>query len=315
MPVSDEYLEYPRRAYGYDQERYPWRPVDARRPLALPGGAAVACMIVVPVEFHMLNPKGAPFRHPGAMVTPYPDLRHYTSRDYGNRVGIFRILRELKSAGLRATVPINACLLPKLGPLIEALVEDGHEVAAYGVDTDHIHWSGLEAGVERHWVESTRAAFEASGLHPRTWMSPARQQSFETLDLIAEAGFDICLDWEQDSVPTVMKTNTGAVLAVPLSNELDDRVLLNDRRQTETEWVEQILEAVRFTADERPRAGAQVVSFSLTPYISGQPFRIWALRQLLAKLAANADVWTATARDIAEASGVRQAERAAETVG
>jgi len=301
MPVPEDYLVYPRRAYGSDQDRYPWRASGERAPVAWPGQAAVACLIVVPLEFHMLNPQGKPFKHPGAMVTPYPDLRHFTTRDYGNRVGIFRILKELKAAGLKATVPVNAVLLSRVRPLIEALIEDGHEIAAYGVDTDHIHWTGLEPGVERRWVEQTRNAFDQAGLTPRAWMSPARQQSFETLDLIAEAGFDVCLDWEQDSVPVPMTTATRDVLAVPLSNELDDRILLSDRRQTEAEWRDQILAALTFTKDEAPRFGGQVLSFSLTPYVSGQPFRIWALREALAVLGADAAVWSASASQIADA--------------
>ncbi len=301
MPVPDDYLAYPHRAYGADQARYPWRLSIDRAPIAWPAEAAVATMIVVPLEFHMLDPKGAPFKHPGAMVTPYPDLRHFTTRDYGNRVGVFRILTELKRAGLKATFPINAVLLPRIRPVIDALLKDGHEIAAYGWDTDHIHWSGQEAGVERRWVEETRAAFEGIGLCPRTWMSPARQQSFETMDLIAAAGFDICLDWEQDSVPTPMKTAGRDVIGAPLSTELDDRVLLSDRRQTEAEWAEQILEAVRFMAKEGPRFGGQVLGFSLTPYISGQPFRIWALRKVMAQLAQDAAVWSATASEIVEA--------------
>jgi hypothetical protein len=311
MPVPEGYLEYPHRAYGADHERYLWRASVERAPIVWPGQAAVACMIVVPLEFHMLNPRGVPFKHPGAMVTPYPDLRHFTTRDYGNRVGVFRILRELKTAGLKATVPVNAALLPKVRPLIDALLADGHEIAAYGVDTDHIHWSGLEAGVEHQWVETTRAAFDAAGLTPRTWMSPARHQSFETLDIIAEAGFDICLDWEQDSVPVPMKTASSDVLAVPLSTELDDRVLLSDRRQTEAEWVAQILEATRCMKQEAPRFGSQVLGFSLTPYISGQPFRTWALRKAMAELSGDPAVWSATAGEIADAWSARD-QRSAE---
>jgi hypothetical protein len=301
MPVPEDYLVYPHRAYGSDQSRYLWRPSLDRPAITWPGQAAVACLIVVPLEFHMLNPQGKPFKHPGAMGTPYPDLRHFTTRDYGNRVGIFRILKELKTAGLKATVPINAALLPRVRPLIEAIIEDGHEIAAYGLDTDHIHWSGLEVGVERRWIEQTRTAFDHAGLTPRAWMSPARQQSFESLDLIAEAGFDVCLDWEQDSLPVPMKTASRDVLAVPLSSELDDRILLSDRRQTEAEWAEQIIAAMRLTQNEAPSFGGQVLSFSLTPYISGQPFRIWALRQALGVLGADEAVWSASASQIADA--------------
>jgi peptidoglycan/xylan/chitin deacetylase (PgdA/CDA1 family) len=303
MPLPDDYLVYPHRSYGMDQDRYEWRPADLRAPAAWPNGAGVAAMIVVPIEHHSLTPPGKPFKHPGAMVTPYPDLRHYTTRDYGNRVGVFRILDELHRSGLKATFAINALQLERLRPLVEAIGDAGHEIAAYGLSPEHIHWSGLEPGVEAAWAAKVRDRFRAAGLSPRTWLSPARQQSFSTLDLIAAAGFDVCLDWEQDDVPVSMATAAGPVKAVPLSNELDDRTLMIDRRQTEEEWAAQILEARDYLKSGAARFGGRVLGFTLTPYVSGQPFRIHAVRRVLGALAGDNGVWSATAAEVAEAAG------------
>jgi allantoinase len=299
MPLPDDYLKYPHRAYGMDQSLYDWRPATARTPFSWPGGHAVAGVIVVPVEHHMLNPAGKPFKHPGAMVTPYPDLRHFTTRDYGNRVGVFRILDALKAAGLKATFPINGMLLSRARPLVDAILEDGHEIAAYGLDTDRIHWSGLGGEVEAGWIEETLALFRAAGLAPTTWMSPARQQSFLTPELLAKAGFQVCLDWESDEVPLPMTTPSGEVLGVPLSNELDDRTLLLDRRQTEDQWADQVLEAASYLADGADRFGGRVLGFTLTPYVAGQPFRIASLRRLLAGLADDPRIEVRTAAQTA----------------
>jgi hypothetical protein len=301
MTLPDSYLLYPRRAYGMDQDRYDWRSPADRPHCVWPNEASVAVMIVVPIEHHPLDPSGKPFKHPGAMVTPYPDLRHYTSRDYGNRVGVFRILRCLKAAGIKATFPINASQIERLSPLVDAILSDGHEIAAYGMSTNHIHWGGLNPGEERSWVSEVRDIFAGHALTPRTWLSPARHQSFATLDLLKEYGFDICLDWEADTVPLPMRTEQGPVLAIPLSNELDDRSLLIDRRQSEDEWADQVIEAVAYLKGEAPRAGGQVAGFTLTPYVTGQPFRIAALRRLLATLGGDRAVWAATATEIAEA--------------
>jgi allantoinase len=302
MTLPADYLAYPHRKHGMDQDRYGWRLSIDRPKIAWPHGKQVAAMIVAPLELHMLNPSGKPFKHPGAMQTPYPDLRHYTTRDYGNRVGAFRILKELKAAGLKATFPINARLLARIKPLIGAILEDGHEIAAHGWDTDSIHFGDIDPDTERKFILDTRAAFDAEGLHPKTWMSPARQQSFATPDLIRAAGFTICLDWEIDNVPVAMRTDHGPLICPPLFNELDDRKLLIDQRQTEAEWRDQILEAAALLNSEHGRFGGQVLGFTLTPYVIGQPFRIWALREMLSKLAADAAIWPATAHDIAQAS-------------
>jgi len=186
--------------------------------------------------------------------------------------------------------------------LIEAITSAGHEVAAYGLATDRIHWGGLDRATEEQWIAEVRQRFAAAGLAPRTWLSPARQQSFATLDLLAAYGFDVCLDWEADTVPLAMQTERGAILSLPLSNELDDRTLLLDRRQSEEDWIDQLLEAVAYTQTEAPRRGGQMVGFTLTPYVSGQPFRIASLRRLLAALAADPETWCATATQIAEAA-------------
>lgn len=301
MTLPDEYMRYPQRHFGQDHARYDWR-IATNRPRAdLPNKKQVAALIVVPLEFHRLNPEGKPFKHPGAMQTPYPDLRHFTTRDYGLRVGAYRILRELKQARLKAIFPINATLIERVRPLLDEIREDGHEIAAYGWDADAIHWGGISPAVEEKLVTDTRAAWTRAGISPRTWMSPARSQSFRTLELVRGHGFDICLDWEVDNVPVAFRTEHGTVTALPLFNELDDRKLLIDNRQTEMEWRDQIIEAVDFLKTEHDRYGPQIVSFTLTPYVIGQPFRIWALREVLAMIKSDSAVQTMTASELAEA--------------
>ncbi|WP_409937558.1 polysaccharide deacetylase family protein [Brevundimonas sp.] len=300
MPLPEEHLIYPHRRRGMDQSLYDWRPATARPRGRWPGDRGMAVMIVMPVEWHMLDPSGKPFKHPGAMQTAWPDLRHYTTRDYGPRVGGFRLLRALKEAGLKATVPVNGIALERYRPLVEAALEDGHEIAAHGWSTDAIHHSGLSEGEEQALVARAREAFERLGLKPRTWMSPARQQSFRTLSLIAEAGFDVCLDWEQDEVPVAMTTEAGMVHAVPLMNELDDRTLLIARRQSEVVWNDQVLEAAAYLKADSGTDDRRVLGFTLTSYVAGQPFRMSAVRRMLAGLA-EVRAWSATASEIAAA--------------
>lgn len=301
MSLDDQYLQYPHRRHGMDHDRYAWRLSINRPRRILAQGRKLACMIVVPLEFHSLDPQGKPFRHPGAMQTPYPDLRHYTTRDYGLRVGVFRILKELKAAGLKAVFPMNASLLDRVKPLVAAIRDDGHEIAAYGLDADAIHWGGIDAADEERRVTAVRAAFDAAGIPARTWMSPARSQGFRTPDAIRAQGFDICLDWEIDNVPVAFRTDHGPLSCVPLFGELDDRKLLIDQRQGEDEWRTQILEAADMLLAEHERFGAQVLAFTLTPYVTGQPFRIHAVRGVMQSLASNPDIWSATATQITEA--------------
>ena len=133
MSLGQEHLDYPLRRYGMDQDRYDWSPLPARKPVAWPDGARVALWVVPALEWFPLDMKGQPFKPPGAMQTAYPDLRHYTLRDYGNRVGIHRIMEALGQRGIPASVAVNAAVAVRYPSLLKACVDRGWEVIANGL--------------------------------------------------------------------------------------------------------------------------------------------------------------------------------------
>ena len=147
------------------------------------------------------------------MVTPYPDLRHFTVRDYGNRVGVYRILQALQSSGVSATFAVNGEIARRYPPLLELIKSRGHEIAAHGLSTDHIHHEGLKAAEENKLIKDSLACFNSA----KGWMSPARNQSSKTLERLAKAGVKYCLDWEMDQVPVTAKTKNGNVTLIPNS--------------------------------------------------------------------------------------------------
>ena len=290
--MDKSYLEYGKRGYGQDHDLYDWRQAKDRPKLTWDDNTKVAISLVIPLEFFPLNPSGKPFKHPGAMVTPYPDLRHFTVRDYGNRVGVFRILKELEDEKVKASFAISGEVARRYPPLIKIIIAAGHEIVAHGISTDHIHHEALSAKEETVLIKNTLACFDTM---PSGWMSPARGQSSRTLELLSNAGLEYCLDWEMDSVP--VETNKGICL-IPNSYELSDFTLLHTRRQTEESWLKQIQNAIQYLKDEHSRFGAQSLGLTLTPYIMGQPFRIWALRALLAYIAKQKDISILTAGNI-----------------
>jgi peptidoglycan/xylan/chitin deacetylase (PgdA/CDA1 family) len=298
MTLDPGYLDYPNRRHGQDMNRHDWRLAKNRARVDLPEGKQLAVMAVVVCEYHPIDPAKTPFGHPHGMVTPFPDLRHYTTRDYGNRVGVFRILKAFREAGLTATFALSADLLERARPLVDAIINDGHEIAAAGLNGDAIHHSGLSEDEERALIARTRDAFNAAGLEPTAWQSPARQESFNTPDLLTEAGFTTVLDWETDQVPVFMRTKSGHLAAPPVFNELDDYKLLIERKQTEDLWARQILETVETLKAEHAQRGSQVLGFTLTPFVTGQPFRIKALEAVCQALTGDEAVWCAGASEV-----------------
>lgn len=279
--MDKSYLEYPKRGYGQDHDFYDWRLSSKRPKLSWENNAKVAVSLIIPLEFFPLNPSGIPFKHPGAMVTPYPDLRHFTVRDYGNRVGVFRILEALEQANVKATFAVNGEIAKRYPPLIGMIKSQGHEIAAHGLSTDDIHHEDLGAQVENKLVGDSVSCFDKP---PKGWLSPARNQSSKTLERLAKAGIDYCLDWEMDQLPVTAKTKNGDITLIPNNYELSDFTLLHTRKQTEESWLKQVQDAISLLSEEYQRFGAQMLGLTLTPYIIGQPFRIWALRALLSHI-------------------------------
>lgn len=310
MSMPDDYLDYPKRGYGQDHDFYDWRMAKDRPKITWDGGAKVAVCFIVPLEFFPLNPSGVPFKHSGAMVTPYPDLRHFTVRDYGNRVGVYRILDALNQAGVNATFAVNGQIATRYPPLLQSIRNASHEVAAHGLSTDHIHHEGLSRDEETTLVNETLKCFDdlttgSTGTdadHERKplsgWLSPARNQSRNTLGIIRNEDFGYCLDWEMDQVPVQANTPQGPITLIPNNYELSDFNLLHMRKQTEQSWLSQMKDSIDLLLEEHARFGGQMLGLTLTPYVIGQPFRIWALRELLAHINDTDGVEVFTAGDI-----------------
>jgi allantoinase len=302
MSVEPDYLEYAKRRYGMDHERYPWSILPRRNKVSWPGGARVALMVVPALEWFPLDMKGKPFKPPGAMVTPYPDLRHYTLRDYGNRVGIFRVMKALDRFGIRASVSVNAAIAARHPSLIAACVERGWEVMANGLDMDHLHYAGLPQAGEKRLIDETLSILQrVSGQTIRGWLSPARAESFATLDLIRDAGIDYVCDWVNDDMPYAMETVSGALYTMPLPNDIDDHTLLIQSHHSEDQYTQQICDQFDVLHDEAAREGGRILALSLHPWVIGQPYRIGALERALTHVMSRGDVWPATASEILDA--------------
>lgn len=301
MPLPDDYLKYPHRSHGMDHALYGWSNLFNRQPVAWPGDKSVALWITVALEFFPLTPNEGPFRAPGHMVTPYPDYRTFTTRDYGNRVGVFRIMKVLDGLGLTASAPMSAVLTERYPALLKAVQTRGWEIVGHGLDMNKIHYGGMDEGIEAAQIDEALLVYEKqTGARPKGWLSPARGESENTLRLLAERGIGYVCDWVNDDMPYRMTTEAGEIVAMPHTMELDDRQLMVTLGQNEETYQEQILAAFDLLRREGAHHGGRILHLSLTPYVIGQPFRIWALKEVLQTIMASGDLWNATGADILE---------------
>jgi peptidoglycan/xylan/chitin deacetylase (PgdA/CDA1 family) len=293
-----------------DHDRYAWSPLVRRPPVAWPGGARVALVVLPSLQWFPLDMASSPFAAVGALDEPYPDYRAYSHRDYGNRVGIFRIMAILDRLAIPATVPVNAAVAERYPELVAEIVRRGWEVVAYGRDMGHPHHPELERAVEIALIDESLAQLRrATGQPVRGWLSPGGTESPHTLDLLAERGIGYVLDWANDELPYRLRTEQGSIHAMPYAHDLSDATIIWQSHQTADEFAEAVLAAARALDAEAEAQGGRILPVALHGWIMGQPHRVRALDRLLAELIARPGVWPTTAGE-ALAAYIASAERA-----
>ena len=291
MSLDPAYLAYPRRRLGYDHDLYDWSNIHARPPVRWPGGRPVAVWPCIVAEFFPLTPSDRPFRAPGHMQTPFPDYRHYTARDYGNRIGIHRLLDALGARGIRGSVAMNVAVAERCPALLDAVSAGGHELVAYARTMNDGIDSSLAAEEEEAIIADTRRRWQALGRAPSGWRSVARSQSWRTADLLLAHGFSWMADWPNDELPYRFR---NGIINLPLNHELSDRQIILVAQASAEGWAEQIADAAEWLAAEAARQGSgRLLPLELTPYVLGLPYRIGALEALIDRLLARGDCWFA----------------------
>jgi peptidoglycan/xylan/chitin deacetylase (PgdA/CDA1 family) len=273
--------------------RYDYTGWRGREAYAWPNGARLAVYLGVNLEHFAFGEGLGAELAPGG---PQPDVLNYAWRDYGNRVGAWRLLEVLDELSLPATVLLNSAMYEYAPGLVAAHRARGDEIAGHG-RTNSERQSVLDEAGERALIaEATAAIAEHEGRAPRGWLSPWIAESRATPDLLAEAGYRYTLNWCADDAPVWMRTRGGKLLAVPYPQEVNDIPSVVARKGGGDAFARMILddfeERLRQTRDGLP----QVMGIALHPYIIGQPHRLRHLRRALAAIAAERGrIWITTA--------------------
>lgn len=286
---------------GYDHSHYEWDPRRDREPRDWPGGARTAVMALLYFEYQELDPpEGAVSdgRFTGALGSYYPDFQNYSRREYGNRVGIFRVLDLLERHGVRATVCANAMAADRYPYIVERCLRAGHGFVAHGWSTNRMISSNMTGDEERRHIGECLDALEnATGSRLTGWAGQDHGESERTPQLLAEAGLTHLIDWPNDDEPYAMNT-TPPIVSVPNQSEWDDAQLFAVRKVDSWRYPEIFSSAFDTLHEE----GGRLFGFGLHPWLFGQAHRIRYLEAALARLAGQADLWIATSDEIASVS-------------
>ena len=277
--------------------RVDYSPIIERPKLEWPGGARVAVWIAPNVEHYEYLPDYDGQRNPYPRM-PYPDVQQYAYRDYGNRVGFWRMTEALDRYGIRCCVSLNMAVLEHFPEIGEAMVERNWDFMSHGIyNTRYLNTYSEEQEREfyRDCIDTLR---KHTGKQLKGMLGPAISGSEATPDLMAEAGLIYHTDWMHDDQPVPIKVKTGKLVSVPYSIELNDALLFS--HNYEGDYFARICKA---QFDQLYKEGAdsgRVMCIALHPFLIGQPHRVKYLEEVLDYIMSHEGVWQTTADDIAE---------------
>jgi peptidoglycan/xylan/chitin deacetylase (PgdA/CDA1 family) len=264
---------------------FPYQAIVDRPAMRWPNEARVAVWVIPNIEhFHI---------EIGADV---PDIRNHSRRDYGNRVGIWRLMEVLAKHGVRGTVALNGEVGKFYPRIMEEAVKLKWELMGHGL-TNSVLLRNISREQEAEIIAGTRAAIEQWGQKMRGWLGPGLTESWLTLDLLREHGVDYVCDWVNDDLPYRM--NNG-LYSIPYSVELNDMPLFNAPSISVGDFERRICESFDVLYEEGERGG-RVMAIALHPFLIGVPHRIRTLDRALGYIASHSKVWFATGSEIIDA--------------
>lgn len=277
------------RRYG----PFPYSPINRRPKLKWPNGAHVAVWVCPNIEVFALN---EPIPRASGKV---PDVPAWSLRDYGARVGIFRIMDVLSKRGIPATASLNSEVCDAYPQIVEDAVALGWEFLAHGQSNSR-PLSDIPPEMERQVIHDSMARIaEATGRRPRGWLGSGMMETWNSLEYFAQEGIDYVCDWSNDDQPYLMELDGPQMVALPYSVEINDLPAMVRQTRSSDEFEAMI----RRQFDTLYREGAEsgrVMVIAVHPYVIGFPHRIWALESALDHIRQHDAVWFATAEEIVD---------------
>jgi peptidoglycan/xylan/chitin deacetylase (PgdA/CDA1 family) len=228
--------------------------------------------------------------------------RNFAWRDYGNRVGNWRLFAILDELKLPATILLNSSVCYHYPDIVQKIRERGDDVLGHGRTNAELLTPMWEQDEARAIAEVTEVIEKHVGVRPTGWMGPGAMESRITPDLLKEAGYTHLLDWPVDDQPIWMRTRAGPLLSVPYPMELNDAGTLVARDHTGRQFAEMIVDQFEEMLEQCEHQPL-VLALSLHGFIVGQPFRLRPLRQAIKHCVEHKHkdrVWITRAGDIAK---------------
>ena len=257
--------------------RYDYSAITRRPDYSWPGGKRLAVHLSLNVEHFAF---GEGLGNDYAAPHPQPNQRGFAWRDYGNRVGAWRLLELAQAYELPYALLANSELYDYCPEMIKAFSERGDEIVGHG-RTNAERQVDMNADQERACIFEAAAQIEKhEGVRPRGWLAPYISQTHHSLDLLKEAGFGYMMDWALDDQPVWFRTAHGPILSVPYAHDLNDSLECVSRRTPSQLFCDNLIDQFDELLEESARRPL-VMPIVLHSFVLGQPYRMRQFRRVI----------------------------------
>jgi allantoinase len=272
-------------------ERLDYSPISQRPVLLLPQGKRLAVWVIVNIEeWDIRLPMPRTVITPPAGGSPMPDIPNWAWHEYGNRVGFWRLLEVFDEFRIPATLAINGSAIAAYEPIARAARDRAWEFMGHGFTQKSMQKVEDEAA---DIARTTEVIAHYAGRRPRGWLGPGLTETWDTPDLLVEAGYEYVCDWVLDDQPLVLNTRAGPIVSVPYTQECNDVAMMLIQHHKASEYADRAIdqfEQLRLDA----RGSARIMAIVLHPYIMGAPHRTRYFRKVAEHIASSSDAlfWT-----------------------
>lgn len=266
---------------------YPYVPITQRPRLVWPAGARVALWVIPNVEVFTLNEVGSTI----------PDVPAFAEHEYGARVGVFRLMDTLSRYDVRGTAALNSEVCEAYPHIIDTAKQLHWEFMGHNQSNTR-RLNQIPPEDERWTIRDSLATIhQATGTRPVGWLGSGLQETWNTLDYLAQENVQYVADWVNDDQPYRMTIKDKTVVSLPYSLQINDKPAFERHHRSADEFQTMICRQFDVLYREGASSG-RVMAIALHPYIIGVPHRIGALDAALSYIVAHEGVWLATGEEI-----------------
>ncbi len=274
-------------------DRLDYVPITGRPPLPLPGGAKVVVWPCINVENWVISepmPRTV-VNPPGGVAKSVPDIPNWAWHEYGNRVAFWRMKKIFDEFGVAASLVLNGSVCDAYPQIVDACLASNWDLVGHG----WIQRALPAVPDQRKMIQRVfKRLKDYAGRPPKGWLGPALAETHDTVDWLAEAGFEYVADWVLDDQPVDLRTRHGTLVSIPYTQELNDLAMLLIQGHRATEYADRAIDQFDQLLEDAADGSSRVMCFTMHPYIMGVPHRVKHLRRILEHVSNRPDavIWT-----------------------